>query len=115
MTRLPNPELALHWRERLSRFDRSDSTIAEFCEREGCSTASFYQWRRKLRAGELSKTPAFVPVDLDSSDLGIGADPAIQINLPGGAIVTVPSGATANQQRGLIAAIVQATTAEVNS
>ena len=53
MTRLPNPQFVLDWRERLSRFDQSNLTIAAFCEREGCSTASFYQWRRRLRAGEL--------------------------------------------------------------
>ena len=49
MTRLPNPQLALQWRERLDRFDQSELTVAGFCEQEGCSTASFYQWRRRLR------------------------------------------------------------------
>jgi hypothetical protein len=39
----------------------------------------------------------------------------VQIDLPGGAIVRVPSGATVAEQRGLIAAIVQATSTEVDS
>ncbi len=114
MTRLPNPQLALQWRKRLDRFDQSELTITEFCELEGYSTASFYQWRRKLRDGELPDAPAFVRVDLDSSDLPCGVHRSIEIALPGGAIVKVPSGATVTEQRGLIAAIVQATSAEVN-
>lgn len=114
MTRLPNPQRALHWRERLGRFDQSELTVAAFCELEGCSTASFYQWRRRLRAGELSSASAFVPVEFDSGDLGTGAERTIQIDLPGGAVVRIPSGATVSEQRGLIAAVVQATSAEVD-
>jgi len=115
MTRLPNPQLALQWRERLGRFDQSELTIAEFCRLEGCSTASFYQWRRRLKGAEIPDAPAFVPVDFDSSYLEIGADRSVQIDLPGGAIVRVPSGATVAEQRGLIAAIIQATSAKVDS
>ena len=115
MTRLPNPQLALQWRERLDRFDHSELTIAEFCELEGYSTASFYQWRRKLRTVELPMAPAFVPVDFDSSDLGGRVHRGVEIDLPGGAIVKVPSGATTAERRELIAAIVQATSAEVDS
>ena len=115
MTRLPNPQLAQQWRDRLGRFDRSELTIAEFCELEGYSTASFYQWRRKLGASQLAVAPAFVPVDLDSSDLGDRANRRTEIDLPGGATVKIPSGATVTEQRALIAAIVQATSPEVNS
>ena len=114
MTRFPNLQLALQWRGRLDRFDQSELTIAEFCELEGYSTASFYQWRRKLRAGELPDAPAFVPVDLDTVDLPSGVQQRIEIDLPGGAIVKVPSGANTAEQRELIAAIVQATSAEVD-
>ena len=115
MTRLPDPQLALQWRERLDRFDQSELTIADFCELEGYSTASFYQWRRKLRVGERSQAPAFIPVDLDSSDLPCTVPGSVEISLPGGAIVKVPCGATMAEQRDLIAAIVQATTTEVES
>jgi hypothetical protein len=53
-------------------------------------------------------------VQLDSSDLEIGAERMVRIDLPGGAIVRVPGGATVAEQRGLIAAIVQATSTEVD-
>ena len=113
MARLPNPQLALQWRERLERFDHSELTIAEFCDLEGCSTASFYQWRQKVRSGELQTKPAFVAVDLDTSDLAGRAGRGIEIDLPGGAIVKVPVGATRAEQRQLIEAVVQATSDKV--
>lgn len=117
MARLPNPQLAQQWRERLERFEHSESewTIAEFCELEGYSTASFYQWRRKLRSGELQIAPAFVPVNFNPSDLEGRAQRSVEIDLPGGAIVKVPIGATTAEQRQLIEAVVQATSAEVGS
>ena len=36
------------WGERLRRYGRSGLTVAEFCQREGISSPSFYQWRRRL-------------------------------------------------------------------
>ncbi|MCI0404174.1 MAG: hypothetical protein L0212_11750 [Acidobacteria bacterium] len=36
------------WGERLRRYERSGLTVAEFCQREGVSAPSFYQWRRRL-------------------------------------------------------------------
>ena len=36
------------WRQRLRRFERGRLTIAAFCQAEGVSAASFYQWRRIL-------------------------------------------------------------------
>jgi len=36
------------WRACLARFQKSGLTVARFCEKEGVSTPSFYQWRRKL-------------------------------------------------------------------
>jgi transposase-like protein len=42
------------WRSRLARFRRGDLTVAEFCRREGVSTPSFYQWRKRLELGQQS-------------------------------------------------------------
>lgn len=49
MARKLDSSKAALWRERLERFDDSSLTVARFCAQEGCSTASFYQWKRKLR------------------------------------------------------------------
>ena len=37
------------WREIVDRQVHSGSTVAEFCQREGLSVASFYGWPSKLR------------------------------------------------------------------
>ena len=39
------------WRERQARFERGDLTVADFCRREGVSSASFYRWRGRLEPG----------------------------------------------------------------
>ena len=40
---------AVAWGEVLQRFELSGMTVTEFCAAEGCSAASFYQWKRRLR------------------------------------------------------------------
>ena len=113
MARLPDPKLARQWRQRLDRFEHSDFTVAEFCESEGYSTGSFYQWRRKLRDGKSPGDPAFIPVQLDASELLCNARRGFEIDLPGGATVKVPRDATTAERREMIAEIVQATSVEV--
>lgn len=111
--RSPDPQLARDWRARLDRFGRSELTIAEFCQLEGYSTASFYQWRRRLQHSPSPRTPAFVPVDLTDEVVDPPARASIRIELPGGAVVQLPAGMDVDQQRHLIIAIVQATSGEV--
>lgn len=113
MARLPDPQLARQWRQRLDRFEHSDLTVAEFCEVEGYSTASFYQWRRKLCDGKSPGDPAFIPVQFGAGELLCEARRGFEIDLPGGATVKVPPGATTAERRELIADIVQATSDEV--
>jgi hypothetical protein len=36
------------WQERLRLFKQSGLTVAKFCQREGISVPSFYEWRRRL-------------------------------------------------------------------
>lgn len=115
MARSPDPQLAQRWRARLDRFEQSQLTVADFCELEGYSTTSFYQWRRKLRDADQPDAPVFVPVDLPSSNLSYGLQHRIEIDLPGGAVVKLPTDASTAQQRELIATIIQATTTEVDS
>ena len=48
MSRPSDPrELAVWW-ERFERFSSSGLAVRGFCAREGVSTASFYNWRKKL-------------------------------------------------------------------
>ncbi len=48
MSRSPNLRKRSQWLDRLRRFARSKCSVADFCQREQVSVASFYQWRRKL-------------------------------------------------------------------
>ena len=49
MGRKRSSEAESAWRERLARHKKSGLTVAEFCQREGVSTATFYGWKRKLQ------------------------------------------------------------------
>lgn len=50
MTRLPDPAVERRWSRLIQLHEKSDLTIARFCDQHGVSTASFYQWRRKIRS-----------------------------------------------------------------
>ena len=39
---------AQQWLERFHRFQQSERTVLQFCQAEGGSQPSFYQWKRKL-------------------------------------------------------------------
>lgn len=84
------------WHERLQRFERSRSTVAAFCQAEGVSIPSFYQWRRTLGESARARAVAtaasrgvarqsFVPVEVVRAT-------TIDIHLPNGARLTVPAG-----------------------
>jgi transposase len=84
------------WAERLARFASAGLTTAQFCAAEGVSVASFYLWKRRLAAQgfsagpELSRPeagPRFLPVRLADKT------PAIELVLPGGAVLRLGPGA----------------------
>ena len=109
MAQFRNPQLAQQWRQRLDRFDQCDLTIAEFCQAEGYSTGSFYQWRRRLTDAEHFQAPTFVPVDLPTGDLQQPVPDNIEVILPGGARINLPAGSQLPDCRDLIQAVVDAT------
>ena len=49
MTQKANKELRETWQNRIDRQRQSGQTIAQFCQQEGVSTPSYYQWKRKLQ------------------------------------------------------------------
>jgi hypothetical protein len=86
------------WRERLARFARSGKKVAAFCSAEHVSVPTFYQWKRRLasesarrrsrRAGSSSsvnRAGTFLPVLIEGATL-------VEMDLPNGARVRVPSG-----------------------
>jgi hypothetical protein len=127
MGRAASIGLAAEWRARLGRWRRSRLSIAEFCRREQLSQPSFFAWRRRLadlgvpsadrrqrsnttgqeRSGPNKKTPRLV-------QLAPLAWPqaAIQIALPSGALVTLPSHASSELVSAAIRAAMRAPAAE---
>jgi hypothetical protein len=94
------------WSDRLGRFACGDLTVADFCDLEGVSTASFYQWRRKLGrgVGRGAAPEPFLPVQVVPSPR-ISA--AVEVHLPNGARVSVAI-ADAPVMAAVIAAAAQA-------
>jgi hypothetical protein len=92
MGRAAKEGLALAWERRIKRQRRSRLSITEFCSLEGVSSASFYAWRRRLRRGESAgpRSRLFVPVELPMPAIAAGG---VRIELPGGAVLSLPADA----------------------
>jgi hypothetical protein len=56
MSRGSKPAKVQQWTDRLKRYQKSDQTVADFCQKEGVSTPTFYQWKKRLASdGNVSK------------------------------------------------------------
>jgi len=97
MSRKQNVSAEVVWRERLTRFDKSNLTVRQFCRQEGISDAAFYRWRKRLRSkvqrtkpGERSgdQLPAAV-----ETFLPVSVSPAVfaEVEFPNGVRVRVPA------------------------
>ena len=99
MARRADPELGARWRELVEAWSLSSLTVSAFCSVHGISTASFYNWRRKLMAadyesGERIAEPnqdaaqpgAFLPVELTTTEVG---DPSEAVAQAGSAMVRI--------------------------
>jgi hypothetical protein len=95
------------WSERIRRRRESGLTVAEFCEWEGVSVASFYNWQKKLRGKQSRRqsvelvTPegrsqrslqkaSFLPVHVMQAGATISPATRIEIQLTNGVRVFVP-------------------------
>jgi hypothetical protein len=97
------------WLDRLARFPSSGLTVAQFCAVEAVSVPSFYSWKRRLAAEALGTAvphppggdpgPRLLPVRLAS------APAAVELVLPGGAVLRVPPGADLALVRALVEAL----------
>ncbi len=116
MSQQTHPARIHLWLDRLNRQAASSLTVAEFCEREGVSLPSFYQWKRRLSprvelasASQQSRQPSLgsspVAQQPRFTELVLSAAPATacaalpSVSLPGG--ITITLGAQA-EMAGLI-------------
>ena len=86
MARSSDPGKVLEWQRRMARFQKTGRSVAQFCQEEGVSAASFYQWRKKFarRKGAGGASPAFSAVRLVTS---VG----VTVQLPGGTQLNIPT------------------------
>jgi transposase-like protein len=91
------------WTDLLNQFDQSGLTVAEFCRRERCSAASFYQWRRKLRSQKSGRSagPTFVPIKIADAAPSRSLQAIVSLDLPGGVRlrIKVPAAATPSEKQ----------------
>ena len=59
------------WQSLIARAEHSELSIAEFCRRESISTASFYNWRKRLGGAASGATVAAASVE-DGAFLELG-------------------------------------------
>ena len=87
------------WQALLARATRSGLSVAEFCRREGVSTASFYTWRKRLGAVAGQEPPAAAPTCgpafLDLGALGAGGEAGIAAGFGAGWEIELDLGAGA--------------------
>ena len=80
MGRGSSQEKAGEWTRRLRRFEKTDQTVAAFCEGEGVSAPSFYWWRRRLRPRTRPTRPkSFRPVHVTTSTAETGSTTVIEL------------------------------------
>jgi hypothetical protein len=93
------------WIERVARFPASGLTPAQFCALEAVSLPSFYSWKRRLAAEATPPQqapnlgPRLLPVRLAVSAA------VVELVLPSGAILRLPTGSDLSWVRSLVAAL----------
>ena len=87
-------EREAYWRELIDEHESSGLSVAEFCEWQEVSTASFYQWRKRFRdsVATAMDAPMFVPVSVVDEVSASSLAAAIEIALPNGCVVRVADG-----------------------
>lgn len=79
------------WRDWLDEFERSDLTVARFCQSIGVCVQTFYRWRRKLANGDASGLDAAVILG-QSPFVSIACPmPVVEFEFPNQVIARVPN------------------------
>ncbi len=87
MARLPDPAASQRWSRLIQLHERSDLTVADFCDLHEVSTASFYAWRRKMR-NQLDQQGEFLAVQVNQSPQRLGLT---KIRFPCGTLIEIDS------------------------
>lgn len=91
MSRSPNLRKRSQWLDRVRRFARSKCSVADFCQREQVSVASFYQWRRKLADMSTDLSDGRAPTRKNFVPVQVTAAADLQVTFPNGTRLTLPA------------------------
>jgi len=100
-----DPEKERSWRQAVRDWRRSGLSVREFCDWQALSEVSFYAWRRELgkrdreaasrresrRNGQATSAPQFLPVQV-VAEHDPQASGCVEVQLPSGVRLRVPSG-----------------------
>lgn len=83
------------WIKRFREFDASSLSVAQFCQSVGCSSPTFYLWRRKLSGAKSAKQSARAARTIPPShsaflQVQTKSDCSIQVKLVSGVVITLP-------------------------
>lgn len=71
------------WREIQRRFEQSGLSVAEFCEVEGCSVATFYAWRKRLANSQQQSFTEVVVEERSEAAIEIELNRSVRLRLVG--------------------------------
>jgi len=87
-----DPKLERRWRDLITRWERSDVTVRDFCFDNSISEPSFYAWRREFAARDREAAPGATPVP-SFVPVRIAPPAVVEVLVPTGVVVRVPIGA----------------------
>jgi transposase len=108
MSRTADPDLWEWWCDLIEFHEGNSLPVAEICRMHDVSTASFYNWRKRIRDAhgqrpevrsrtEESQVGEFLPVRVSvdgarrESTGSEGVSPAVHISLAGGTTIVIPA------------------------
>jgi transposase-like protein len=96
-------ELWTKWRALVSEQSQSGQTVAAFCRDRGIRDSQFYDWKKRVREGEVAKfVEVKVKVPSEQRTPAPERYPAIEIRLSKGRSILVEPGFDASHLRALL-------------
>jgi transposase len=89
MARASGLQKVQEWRGRMARFAKVRQSVARFCQDEGVSVPSFYQWRKKLK--QLRRPMADDDAAVSFTPVRLVAAAGVCVQLPGGTQLQIPT------------------------
>lgn len=85
------------WIKRFREFEASSLSVAQFCQSVGCSSPTFYLWKRKLAGARPAKSTRSAPAARTTPaahsaflQVQTKSDCSIQVKLLSGVVITLP-------------------------